>query len=125
MTAFPQSPFQDHAFVPFPASGVLYDETGEASWIVVLQRDGVIRGPRPALTYIPVQRGLPRDVVAYHLMDAAEAAAIAAGSDTDLLSTRTSRAGRRAVPVLLGMGLGMVLAALAAPAMDVTRKDDL
>lgn len=125
MTAFPKSPIADHAFVPFPASGVLYDETDEAAWIVVLQRDGTIRGPRPALTYMPVQRGLPHDVVAYHLMEAVEAAALAAKGNTDVLSMRASRVGRKAAPLLMGIGVGMVLAALAAPSMGISREDDL
>lgn len=125
MTGFPPSPIAGHAFIPFPASGDLHDETGQSAWIVILQRDGTIRGPRPALTYVPVQRGLPHDVVAYHLMDADDAAALASGRNTDVLSSRPSRTSRKVAPLLLGIGIGVVLAALAAPPMDRIREDDL
>jgi hypothetical protein len=120
MTRLPASPFADHAFLPLPASGDLYDETGQSAWIVVLQRDGTIRGPRPALTYVPVRRGLPHDVVAYHLMDAA---AFASNTDTDVLSTRPSRSSRKVATLLLGIGIGVLLAVLAGPSMDLLEDD--
>lgn len=113
-TKFPASPYANHAFLPFPESGNLYTETSEQGWVVVLQRDGTIRGPMPALTYVPVQRGKPNDVIAYHMMNKDEGLKIwakwtASGQITDVVSTR---AGRMTGQVGVGLSFAIVAAVI-------------
>ena len=92
--SLPPSPFPDHAFLPFPEGGMLYNLVHEDDWIVIVQRDLTIRGPRPALCYIAVQHGLPTDIIGYHRIDAAKGEAIAQrqrGTDILRLAPRFKR----------------------------------
>ena len=111
---FPASPIPGHAFVPFPEKGMLYDVVGEDEWIVILQRDHAVRGPRPALCYVPVQRGLPSDIIGYHLMNAEQAEAIADRQMTDVLRLAPSVRNRMMLGCILAASL---LATLAAAKM--------
>ena len=65
---FPPSPFPGHAFLPNEPDGSLLGTLiAETEWIVVLQRDGTMRGPRPAMCYGLRHRGGPTDIMALHI----------------------------------------------------------
>ena len=69
MKPFPASPFANHEFIENPADGSLAVHLSPLDWHVVLQRDGTIRGPRPVGRYPLRHLGLPRDVIALHVVD--------------------------------------------------------
>lgn len=66
--SFPASPFPGHVFVANDGSGAIVgDDIKETDWVVVLQRDKTIRGPRPAMCYKFRHLGGPSDVIAFHI----------------------------------------------------------
>lgn len=68
--SFPASPFPGHVFVANDGSGALIGkDIKETDWVVVLQRDDTIRGPRPAMCYRFRHLGGPADVKAFHIHD--------------------------------------------------------
>ena len=68
--SFPASPFPGHVFVAHDGNGaIIGSDIKETDWVVVLQRDKTIRGPRPAMCYRFRHLGGPTDVIAFHIHD--------------------------------------------------------
>ena len=136
---FPKSPFPGHVFVANDGTGsIIGDDVKDTDWVVVLQRDGTMRGPRPAMCYKFKHLGGPADVVAFHIHATPSEAKQREYKDADdtirpvSSGPRASKAGARTTKkpddafraILQGIGLIGTLGAMATAAIIALDSDE-